>query len=98
MVNGRFLPCETKENNPQKKTDRKNNRIVVPMWPGILLDLPLFYLTCPVGPTPLGKTVMLVLLMQWIRTTAFRNQMYYGLQLVLYVRSGRLVTLTAPGL
>ena len=26
------------------------------MWLGILPDLPLFYLTCPVGPTLLGKT------------------------------------------
>ena len=34
----------------------KNNRIVGQMWLGILSDLPLFYQTCPVGPTLLGKT------------------------------------------
>ena len=27
------------------------------MWLGILSDLPLFYQTCPVGPTLLGKPV-----------------------------------------
>ena len=41
---------------PINKTDQKNTRIVGPMWLGILPDLPLFYLTCPVGPTLLGKT------------------------------------------
>ena len=42
---------------PKNKTDQKNNRIVGPMWLGILQDLPLFYWTCPFGPTLLGKTV-----------------------------------------
>ena len=41
---------------PKNKTDQKNNRIVGPMWLGILQDLPLFYLTCLVGLTLLGKT------------------------------------------
>ena len=46
-----------------KKTNliTKNNRIVGQIWLGILLDLPLFYLTCPVGPTLLGKTVFNIL-------------------------------------
>ena len=41
---------------PKNKTDQKNYRIVGSMWLGILLDLPLLYLTCPVGPRLLGKT------------------------------------------
>ena len=42
---------------PKNITDQKNKQIVGPMWLGILPDLPLFYLTCPVGLTLLGKTV-----------------------------------------
>ena len=40
----------------KNKIDQKNNQIVGQMWLGILSDLPLFYQTCPVGPTLLGKT------------------------------------------
>ena len=43
-----------------KKQNRpKNNRIVGQMWLGILSELPLFYQTCPVGRTLLGKTAFL---------------------------------------
>ena len=41
---------------PKNKTDQENKQIVGPMWLVILPDLPLFYLTCPVGPLLLGKT------------------------------------------
>ena len=41
---------------PDNKTDQKNNQIVGQTWLGILSDLLLFYQTCPVGPTLLGKT------------------------------------------
>ena len=41
-----------------KTTLTKNIRIVGSMWLDILLDLPLFYQTCPVGPTLLGKTAV----------------------------------------
>ena len=44
------------KNDQKDKTDQKNNRIVGQMWLGILSDLRLFYQTCPVGPTLLGKT------------------------------------------
>ena len=40
----------------KKQNSLKNNRIVSQMWLGILSDLPLFYQTCPIGPTLLGKT------------------------------------------
>ena len=49
---------------PKNKTDQKNNWIVGQMWLGILSDQPLFYQTCPVGPTLLGKTDMLTLTMK----------------------------------
>ena len=39
----------------KSKTDQKNNQIVGQMWLGILPGLPLFYLTCPVGPTLVEK-------------------------------------------
>ena len=47
----------------QKKTKKtkltkKKNRIVGQMWLGIFPNLSLFYQTCPVGPTLLGKTAM----------------------------------------
>ena len=45
-----------RQKNDQKTTDQKNYRIVGQMWLGIFSDLPLFYQTCPVGPTLLGKT------------------------------------------
>ena len=41
---------------PRNKTVQKNNRIVGLMWLGILSDLPLFHLTCLVGPTLLVET------------------------------------------
>ena len=42
-----------KKKRTKNKTDQTNDRIVGPMWLGILPYLPLFYLTCP---TLLGKT------------------------------------------
>ena len=45
---------------PKKKRQKtkltKNNQTVGQMWLGISSDLLLFYQTCPVGPTLLGKT------------------------------------------
>ena len=40
---GQFLPCETKKKT-KIKTDQKINWIVGPIWLGISLDLPLFYM------------------------------------------------------
>ena len=46
----------------KKKTTKtqKYNRIVGPMSLGILRDLPLFYQTCLVGLTLLGKTAHII--------------------------------------
>ena len=49
--------CETKKTT-KKQNWPKNYRIVGQMCLGILSDLPLFYQTCPLGPTLLGKTDM----------------------------------------
>ena len=50
------------------------------MWLGILPDLILFYLTCLVGPTLLGKTVLSILevildgdYQVWIAVDIFQN-------------------------
>ena len=53
-VGGQF-PILIRTVRPKKTT--KKTRIVGLMLLGILPDLPLFYQTCPVGPTLLGKTV-----------------------------------------
>ena len=44
------------KNDQKTKLPKKNNQSVGQMWLGILPDLLLFYQTCPVGPTLLGKT------------------------------------------
>ena len=46
----------TPKKRPKNETDQKNYRIVGQMWLSILSDLPLFYQTCSVSPTLLGKT------------------------------------------
>ena len=67
--------CDKKKRQ-KNKTDQKNNLIVGQMWLGILSDLPLFYQTCPVDPTLLGKTAI----HPAIRTT-------FGQSCVTYIQS-----------
>ena len=54
-LGGQFLPCDYKKNVQKTKLTKENNRIVGPTWLSILPDLNVFYRTCPVGRTLLGK-------------------------------------------
>ena len=58
-VGGQWPIPTLRDQKNDKKTNltKKNKQIVGQVWLGILPDLPLFYQTCPVGPTLLGKTV-----------------------------------------
>ena len=61
MADSHLLRLKNDQKTTKKtKTDQKNNWIVRQMWLGILPYLPLFYQTCPVDSTLLGKTDMCI--------------------------------------